>query len=107
MADAISGIARRLPGADAAREVVATDERPGSVPVRIAASPHVESALIADALRRAHLVDGVPWSQMAVIVRSVPRAGATLSRALAAAGVPVDLPPAGRRWPNSPRFGRC
>ena len=65
----------------------------GSVTVRIAASPHAESALIADALRRAHLVDGVPWSQMAVIVRSVPRLGATLARALAAAGVPVDLPP--------------
>ena len=94
VADAISGIARRLPGADAAREVLATRERPGSVRVRIAASPHVESALIADALRRAHLVDGVPWSQMAVIVRSVRRAGATLSRALAAAGVPVDLPSA-------------
>ena len=35
--------------------------------------------MIADALRRAHLVDGVPWSQMAVIVRSVPRAGAALA----------------------------
>ena len=95
VARAITGIARRLPGADAARSLVATDDRPGSVAVRIAASPHAESALIADALRRAHLVDGVPWSQMAVIVRSVPRAGATLSRALTAAGVPVEMPPAG------------
>ncbi len=60
--------------------------------VRIAASPHAESALIADALRRAHLVDGVPWSQMAVIVRSVPRLGSALARTLATAGVPVDLP---------------
>ena len=49
------------------------DERSGSLTVRIAATSHAESALIADALRRAHLVDGVPWSQMAVIVRSVPR----------------------------------
>ena len=48
--------------------------------------------MIADALRRAHLIDGVPWSQMAVIVRSVPRAGSRLPRALAAAGVPVALP---------------
>ena len=46
---------------------------PGSMSVRIAASPHAEAALIADTLRRAHLVDGVPWSQMAVVVRSVPR----------------------------------
>jgi RecB family exonuclease len=37
----------------------------------------------------------VPWSQMAVIVRSVPRAAARLPRALAAAGVPVAVPPIG------------
>ena len=48
--------------------------------------------MIADALRRAHLIDGVPWSQMAVIVRSVARAGSRLPRALAAAGVPVAPP---------------
>jgi RecB family exonuclease len=58
--------------------------------VRIAASPRAESAVIADALRRAHLVDGVPWTRMAVIVRSVPRMGAALGRALTAAGIPVD-----------------
>ena len=45
--------------------------------------------MIADVLRRAHLVDGVPWSQMAVVVRSVPRAAAGLPHALARAGVPV------------------
>ena len=39
-------------------------------------------------------IDGVPWSEMAVIVRSVPRAGASLARALAASGVPVDQPSA-------------
>lgn len=93
IAEAISAVARRLPGTDAARDFCGED-RPGSVAVRIAASPHAESALIADALRRAHLVDGVPWSQMAVIVRSVPRLGAALARALTAAGVPVDEPQA-------------
>jgi len=64
----------------------------GSVTVTVAASAHAESALIADNLRRAHLIDGVPWSQLAVIVRSVA-AAAALPRALAAAGVPVDLSP--------------
>src|SRR6202012_4100948 len=64
----------------------------GSVAVRLAASAHAEAGMIADALRRAHLIDGVPWSQMAVIVRSVPRAGARLPRALAASGVPVAMP---------------
>ena len=63
--------------------------------VRVAASPHAESALIVDALRRAHLIDGVPWSQMAVIVRSVRQTGAALARALTAAGVPVVTPPSG------------
>src|SRR5882757_4573968 len=90
IADAITAVARRLPGADAARDVRGDGERPASLTVRIAATPHAESALIADALRRAHLVDGVPWSQMAVIVRSVPRLGAALARALVASGVPVE-----------------
>ena len=57
--------------------------------MKLAASAGAEAALIADLLRRAHLVDGVPWSQMAVIVRSVPRAAAGLPHALARAGVPV------------------
>jgi len=90
VAHAVSGIARRLPAADATRGITGAGERPGSVTVRIAASAHAEYAVVADALRRAHLVDGVPWSQMAVIVRSVPRAGAALGRALLAAGVPVE-----------------
>ncbi|MCW2589694.1 MAG: helicase, superfamily [Mycobacterium sp.] len=92
VARAITGVASRLPGADATRTLTSAADRAGSVSVRLAASPHAESALIADAVRRAHLVDGVPWSQMAVIVRSVPRAGAALIRALSAAGVPVDQP---------------
>ncbi|MFI5509647.1 ATP-dependent helicase [Mycobacterium sp. NPDC051804] len=92
IARAITGMAQRLPGAGDARRVNGVDGDRGSVTVRIAASPHAESALIADALRRAHLVDGVPWSQMAVVVRSVPRLGSTLARALSTAGVPVDLP---------------
>lgn len=92
VARAITGIARRLPGNRA--EVIGSGAHDGSVAVRLAATAHAESALIADTLRRAHLVDGVPWSQMAVIVRSLPRAGAPLARALTAAGVPVDLPAA-------------
>ena len=66
--------------------------RIGSVAAVLAASEHAEAAVVADTLRRAHLVDDVPWSQMAVIVRSVPRAGAGLPRALTAAGVPVAPP---------------
>jgi RecB family exonuclease len=95
VARAISGIARRLPGAGPARDLLGTGERSGSVSVRVAATPHVETALIVDALRRAHLIDEVPWSQMAVIVRSVRQNGAALARAMTAAGVPVVMPPSG------------
>ncbi|RDH77599.1 ATP-dependent helicase [Mycolicibacterium moriokaense] len=95
VARTITGVASRLPGAGEARELVGADLDPGSVAVRVAASPHAEAALIADTLRRAHLVDGTPWSAMAVIVRSVPQSGAVLSRALTAAGVPVINPPSG------------
>jgi superfamily I DNA/RNA helicase/RecB family exonuclease len=86
VARAVSGLAGRL--ADGC-EIEGSGDDSGSVDVRLAASAGAEAALIADSLRRAHLIDGVPWSQMAVIVRSVPRAGAGLSHALERAGVPV------------------
>ena len=89
VAHAISGIAAGLPGSTAWRMLVGAAGEDGSVTVRVAGSAHAEAALIADTLRRAHLVDGVPWSRLAVIVRS-PSAVAALPRALAGAGVPVD-----------------
>ncbi|MFI8295718.1 ATP-dependent helicase [Streptomyces nigra] len=46
---------------------------------------------IADILRRAHLEDGVPWSDMAVLVRAGSRTIPTVRRALTAAGVPLDI----------------
>ncbi|MFE1584763.1 ATP-dependent helicase [Streptomyces sp. NPDC058737] len=46
---------------------------------------------IADILRRAHLEDGVPWRDMAVLVRAGARTIPTLRRALSAAGVPLDI----------------
>ncbi|MFE8942980.1 ATP-dependent helicase [Streptomyces sp. NPDC007856] len=46
---------------------------------------------IADILRRAHLEDGVAWSDMAVLVRAGARTLPTLRRALTAAGVPLDI----------------
>jgi superfamily I DNA/RNA helicase/RecB family exonuclease len=90
IARSIAGIAARLPG-PAWREFDGAGGADGSVTVTVADSPSAESAVIADALRRAHLIDGVPWSQMAVIVRS-PSAAAALPRALQVAGVPVGAP---------------
>ncbi len=64
---------------------------PGAVRVVIAASVSQEAAVIADTLRRAHLVDGIAWSSMAVLVRSAERQVPVLQRALSGAGVPVAV----------------
>jgi superfamily I DNA/RNA helicase/RecB family exonuclease len=90
-------VAEGLPGPWEHRRLAAgqgTD--PGSAEVRVFASAAVEAAYLADVLRRAHLLDGLPWSQMAVVVRAATALG-PLRRALSSAGVPVavssdDLP---------------
>ncbi|MCG5431566.1 ATP-dependent helicase [Mycobacterium sp. MYCO198283] len=92
IAAAVSAVAARLPRSAPGRHIDGTGEA-GAVGTRLAATPQAEAAIVADALRRAHLVDGVPWSELAVVVRSVPRAAAVLPRALAAAGIPVITPP--------------
>jgi superfamily I DNA/RNA helicase/RecB family exonuclease len=69
--------------------VAADDDEPGSVRVILADSESQEAAVVADVLRRAHLLDGVPWSRMAVLVRSATRQVPTLRRALLTVGVPV------------------
>ncbi|MDX3225733.1 ATP-dependent DNA helicase [Streptomyces sp. ME19-01-6] len=46
---------------------------------------------IADILRRAHLEDGVPWREMAVLVRAGGRSLPGVRRALTSAGVPVEV----------------
>lgn len=72
------------------RELSAPPDLPaGTVIVRLAASRTSEAALIANELRRAHLLDDVPWTRMAVLVRSATAAVPVLRRALAAAGVPT------------------
>ncbi|MFF5500656.1 UvrD-helicase domain-containing protein [Streptomyces roseolus] len=48
-----------------------------------------ESENIADLLRRAHLEDGVPWHDMAVLTRAAAPL-TSLRRALTSAGVPVE-----------------
>lgn len=68
----------------------------GQVDVRLLRAVSQEASFVASELREAHLRHGVPWSQMAVIVRGQGRT-ATLRRVLMSAGVPVagsatDLP---------------
>jgi len=63
----------------------------GRAEVRLLRATPQEAALIAAELRAAHLLDGMPWSEMAVIVRGQGRTS-TLRRVLLATGVPVSLP---------------
>ncbi|HEX5598174.1 MAG TPA: ATP-dependent DNA helicase [Micromonosporaceae bacterium] len=70
---------------------------PGEVEIRTFRSGTSESAYLAHALRSAHLIDGIAWSRMAVIVRSTTLQLPLLQRALNTAGVPTvvhgeDLP---------------
>ncbi|NMO50491.1 ATP-dependent helicase [Actinoplanes sp. TBRC 11911] len=65
--------------------------------VRTFRSAIAEAAYVAHALREAHLIQGVPWSRMAVLLRSTSLQLPSLQRALAASGVPTvthseDLP---------------
>ena len=53
-------------------------------------SPAQEAAWVAHALRRAHLEDGTPWAEMAVIARTGGQVTA-LRRALGSAQVPVAV----------------
>jgi superfamily I DNA/RNA helicase/RecB family exonuclease len=64
----------------------------GRADVRLLRGTSQEAALIAAELRQAHLLDRMPWSDMAVIVRGQGRTSA-LRRVLLAAGVPVTVPP--------------
>ena len=61
----------------------------GSVTAAVFGSASHEASHIASMLRRAHAEWGVPWSEMAVLVRASGPATDTLRRGLAAAGVPV------------------
>ncbi|WP_234542937.1 ATP-dependent helicase [Streptomyces shenzhenensis] len=63
----------------------------GRVEVYTYPTPGTELDNVADILRRAHLEDGVSWSDMAVLVRAGSRTIPTVRRALTAAGVPLDI----------------
>ncbi|MDQ0833286.1 superfamily I DNA/RNA helicase/RecB family exonuclease [Streptomyces achromogenes] len=63
----------------------------GRVEVYTYPTPGTELDNIADILRRAHLEDGVPWGEMAVLVRAGSRTIPTVRRALTSAGVPLDI----------------
>ncbi|PZS19884.1 MAG: ATP-dependent DNA helicase [Pseudonocardiales bacterium] len=89
---AVSRLAGRLPGPRASLHGPPGQQPDGDVTVRLFGSAATEASWVANQLRRAHLLDGVAWSDMAVVVRSTGRALPVLRRALLAAGVPVAAP---------------
>jgi superfamily I DNA/RNA helicase/RecB family exonuclease len=94
-------VAARLPAAQAEESpysershralIPLPDADPGTARIIIAATASQEASVIADTLRRAHLMDGLAWSSMAILVRSATRQAPMLQRALAAAGIPVTV----------------
>ena len=93
----ISHRAMHVPVTDGDVPPAATDGLAGGAVVRTFRTPTSESAYVAHALREAHLLHGVPWSRMAVVLRSTAIQLPSMQRALTAAGVPTvthaeDLP---------------
>jgi superfamily I DNA/RNA helicase/RecB family exonuclease len=87
-----SRVTRRIGALAGAAHRALTDVPPGGrAEVRLLRGTSQEASLVAAELRSAHLMDGVPWSEMAVIVRGQGRTG-TLRRVLMATGVPVSVP---------------
>ena len=94
-------VAARIPaGGAVASDIVQSFRRPaaaasdagdGRVDIRCYDTERAEFEHLADELRRAHLLDGVEWSDMAVLVRSGRTMIAPVRRALTAAGVPVEV----------------
>ncbi len=72
-------------------EAAASELGPGTIEVLTYDTARAEVERVADLLRRAHLEDGVGWSEMAVLVRSGRASIPGLRRALTAAGVPVEV----------------
>ncbi|WP_375425266.1 ATP-dependent helicase [uncultured Friedmanniella sp.] len=71
--------------------VAASGQPRGKVEVLTCTTAGAETEHIAEILRAAHLRDGVPWDEMAVLVRAGRSGIPPLARALVAAGVPVEV----------------
>jgi superfamily I DNA/RNA helicase/RecB family exonuclease len=88
------GLPRSLPAEvfEAFRHPTADPELPkGKVEIFTCSSSGAEAEHIADILRSAHLRDNLAWTDMAVLVRAGRTMIPGLTRALVAAGVPVEV----------------
>ncbi|WP_375490672.1 ATP-dependent helicase, partial [uncultured Jatrophihabitans sp.] len=84
-------LAARLPGRGEQRTITAAPGLPpGRAEAAVFRTASEEAAYVAGVLRAAHL-DGMPWSEMAVLVRSTATTLGVLRRAMITAGVPVTV----------------
>lgn len=90
---AAGAVSTRIGAVDGAAHRELSTRPGGRVEVALVRAVAQEGQHIAGLLRRAHLLDGVPWSDLAVVVRAQSRMS-SLRRTLAASGVPVALPAA-------------
>lgn len=102
---AVSAVAGRIGAAAGGRQRAAGSApgAPGSAApeYRVAASEAQQARFVAERLRRLHLLEGVPWSQLAVVTRQRSRA-TELSRRLAALEVPTRVLGGGRELSAEP-----
>jgi superfamily I DNA/RNA helicase/RecB family exonuclease len=83
-------VAERLPGRAEQRHLTSAAQGAGWLEVGLFRAASEEAAYVAGVLRTEHLA-GMPWSRMAVLVRSTSAVLGTLRRALITAGVPVTV----------------
>src|SRR5699024_6269851 len=76
------GPGRALPRHTRRRAATPARDVAGTVRTRLFPTPAAEASWVADQLRRAHLIDGVPYSSMSVLLRSPARSLPVLHRAL-------------------------
>ena len=98
LAAAVRGVAARLSGPAvgvealrAYREPAASPGPPGLVEVRTFPDETAQVRHVAAELRAAHLEGGVPWADMAVLVRAGRQQIPALSRALTDSAIPVEV----------------
>ncbi|MGL6236703.1 MAG: PD-(D/E)XK nuclease family protein [Segniliparus sp.] len=85
VAELVEAVAPRAAG----KVATSRESGTGEARVRLYPTTAAQAEGVVEALCRAHARDHVPWSKMAVLVRSVPAFAPSLARAAALAGVPL------------------
>ena len=82
--------------------LTATHRNPGEPNVALLSSVNDEANYIAHQFRSAHLLKGVPYSQMAVVLRSPGAQVSALVRAFASSSIPVEIDAAALSLADNP-----